>query len=1095
MSDEYRTGQGTIIPTLFIGAGGTGSRIVDRIAARAQRLPNWESQLRPLTHFVSVDTNELDQHKLRSIPEGNRINIAAFDKAKAIDNFRRSKDPQALQWLDRGYQPRPGFKPGAGQIRVESRLGFFYYSAEIRQRLRQLVTSSLRPGITWRQDSPPKFNVYLFCTLAGGTGSGSFLSIAYMIEDVIREQEWQPRVVGNLLLSSLMVDKVGPELHPDIHANTYAALKELEHLTKLDYAQVKREGRTHEEFVYCRDENDRAVQRVHSRPFFVAFLFDRPPHLGLPDVQGAIADAAYLQVFTPIMDNLAGELDNYEKHLEELTRFPGDLKNVGLGYTKNFGAYGAVAMVLPGYDLLEYSALRFAAQAIRGQITFGVDRTDPGDDRARALAKLAVDYNDPKFLNMSDEGRERKINDSFVESVQEMARQDQRDELPDGYWLQLRESVDEGPVTGTDDKGEPVRGESLADRLGRQLGEARSQILNRIALKERAFVFHKEGVNQYLELVSRLGEEIRSARQMVEEESRALETAAREGEMVTDLRLDPIHERYLVVRLLDRVAGEWLPEAEQQLEAAQKSDFGNPKVRDRLETELYQSLQDAAGAGGLFKKDQAFYDMREQAHEEYRKVARAARKTFDAEVRVRQLRGLLDYLRDRSRQYTRLATQMDALVRDLEGEAERLRRGESEVVPSFALRVEVFETLDEPRQRLWDSVYRKLYLDDGRMISTFDRDSLAATISAQLKPRVRADGKVVAKSVDETREDLREALLTLGRRRLRPAIFGEDGRGGLDLASGLRLEAEIELRARKKPGERLTEDEVDGYVEKKLRALEQLAGVLARVNAAESKALDDGVKLNRTRQLIVNLGGEGGSRSSAKFLDRLKAMLASGGRQVKEDHAWSDPRIAIVHDVELPIPLYYLEPVTREIEAAYLQLAADERRSYQLHTDYNWEKSLPNLNPRRSEITVGWALEALAEGLITKVIARRDGVWAWKVTPERVQELGESLSSALYRMGEIHRNEDLQKALDRALRRGKAELGSETEAERRSRLRAQVEAMIAEMGLTEINGEMSREDALDRPVLRALLGVIEEGASREVVAAGGGDRYAGFDFE
>jgi len=253
MNDDYRTGQGTVIPTLFIGIGGAGSRMVDRIAGRAARLTNWESQLRSLTSFVSIDTNELDQHKLQHIPAGNRLNIAAFDKATVIEHLRRSKDEQALQWLDRGYRPRPGYKPGAGQIRVESRLGFFYHSPDIRQRLKELVDGSLRPGITWRQASPPKYNVYLFCTLAGGTGSGSFLSVAYLVDAVIREQNWQPRIIGNLLLSTLVLDKVGPELHPDIHANTYAALKELEHLTKLDYKQVKDEGRTEEPFVYCRD--------------------------------------------------------------------------------------------------------------------------------------------------------------------------------------------------------------------------------------------------------------------------------------------------------------------------------------------------------------------------------------------------------------------------------------------------------------------------------------------------------------------------------------------------------------------------------------------------------------------------------------------------------------------------------------------------------------------------------------------------------------------------------------------------------------------------------------------------------------------------
>src|SRR3990172_1260443 len=332
MAEEYRAGQGTIIPTMFMGLGGVGSRIVDRIAGRASLLPNWESQLRPLTSFISIDTNELDQHKLIHVPEGSRINISGFDKQKVVENYRRSNDLQALQWLDKGYQPRAGVKPGAGQIRVESRLSFFFHSPEIRQRLEALVDNSLRPGITWRQQNPPKFYVYIFCTLAGGTGSGCFLSAAYLIDEIIRNHHWQSRVIGNLMLSTLMLDKVGPELHPDIHANTYAALKELEHLTKLDYKQVKDEGRTSDTFVYWYNENLKNIAdvkklpQVSSRPFFLSFMIDRPPHLTLTDVEATIADASFLQVFTPIIDNLAGELDNYEKRLEGLTRFPGKLR-------------------------------------------------------------------------------------------------------------------------------------------------------------------------------------------------------------------------------------------------------------------------------------------------------------------------------------------------------------------------------------------------------------------------------------------------------------------------------------------------------------------------------------------------------------------------------------------------------------------------------------------------------------------------------------------------------------------------------------------------------------------------------------------------
>ncbi|MCP4700579.1 MAG: hypothetical protein GY862_27560 [Gammaproteobacteria bacterium] len=1087
MAEEYRSGQGSIIPTMFIGLGGTGSRIIDHIAGRAGLLPNWDSQLRPLTTFVSIDTNELDQHKLKYIPEGNRINIAGFDKQRVVEGYRRSNDQQALQWLDKGYQPRAGIKPGAGQIRVESRLGFFYHSPEIRKRLEELVADNLRPGIIGRQTGPKKYYVYVFSTLAGGTGSGSFLPAAYLIDAIVKAQNWQPRVIGNFLLSTLLLDKVGPELHPDIHANTYAALKELENLTKLEYKQVKDEGRGSEEFVYCRNENTKETTYVETRPFFLSFILDKPPHLSLPEVEPAIADAAFLQVFTPIIDNLAGELDNYEKKLEGLTRFPGDLKDVGLGYAQNFGAFGAAAMSVPGLDLLEYCALRFAAQAIRGQITFGVDPANANDDRARALARLAVSYSEPKFLRMSDEAREGAINKSFVDSVQEMARQDKKEELLDGFWYQLSESVDEGKVTGSDEKGDPIHAESLLEAVFRKLAEARKELLNKVSIKERAFSFHREGLGQYVEYVSRLSENIRAGSQTISEGLRGLEASASEGETVADFKLDPVSERYLVIRLLVQVENVWIPAAqEQQRKTLNRDIINNANVRERLERELYESLQEAAANRPWFNRDQPFFDARNEAQQYYREVAAGARKSFDAHVQLQQLRALLEYLQKRSRQYAHLSTRMNGLVQELEGEAERYRRKETAITPEFALRVEVLETMDEPRQRIWDRAYQALFLDEGRYLGTFDRKVLAETISRELEPVIRPDGMVIEKSLDQMVADLRRALCDLGRERMRPAIMGETG---LSLIKALELEARLLLQPAKPPGQGVTADEIDAYREKKFRSLEQMIDVFARVTSAESKAFDDGVTVNRTRQLIQGVTGASAGSAAGEFLERLESVLSVGGKQVKTDE-WHDPHLLIVHDVELPIPLYYWQAIIGEIEAAYLQQAADERRSYHLHTDKLWEKSLPNLNPNRSEITVGWSLHRFVEGVITGVFSPNDsGQWEWsRITAgtreQKATKLGDNLSSVLYRIGEFHRNEDLQKSLEKQLAEAR-EKESDYE-ERRKEILAQFESLLEQINLSETEGEeISREEILDRPILRTLIAELgkENRGEESLVAA------------
>jgi len=162
--------------------------------------------------------------------------------------------------------------------------------------------------------------------------------------------------------------------------------------------------------------------------------------------------------------------------------------------------------------------------------------------------------------------------------------------------------------------------------------------------------------------------------------------------------------------------------------------------------------------------------------------------------------------------------------------------------------------------------------------------------------------------------------------------------------------------------------------------------------------------------------------------------------------------------------------VVGDIEEAYLRQAVDERRSFNLHTDFNWEKSLPNLNPRRSELAVGWSLELLAQGLVTRVIALQGEMLVWRIDEAgQTDELGSNFSSALYRLGEMHRIEDLQKEMEQRIRSAKAGLSAEDEQARCAQLAEQFTVLLNQMNRREMRGEMRREDILDRPILRALI--------------------------
>jgi hypothetical protein len=388
--------------------------------------------------------------------------------------------------------------------------------------------------------------------------------------------------------------------------------------------------------------------------------------------------------------------------------------------------------------------------------------------------------------------------------------------------------------------------------------------------------------------------------------------------------------------------------------------------------------------------------------------------------------------------------------------------------------VEVFETLEEPRQRIWDKVFKALFIDEGRYISTFDRQVLAATITQELKPIVRPDGAVADKSINQLVIDLEKALCELGKERLSPAILGNNN--GLDLVRGLELEAQLILKAKKPANEMISDKEVAEYRKKKFRALEQLAGTLARVNTAEANALDDGVEVNRTRQLIIGQLGDSGAAET--FNRELQDILTYSGRQVKRD-TWYDPRLIIVHDIEAPVPLYYFPSVVGDIEAAYIQQAQDEKRAYNLHTDMNWEKSLPNLNPRRSEITVDWTLKTLAKALMLRVVkgkkSKEGEVYAWFFNEEDGDELGTHLSKVLYSLGEMYKNEQLRKTMEKCLKTAQEKTSEEEIKERQKAVLDIFNNDLTTMSRNERKRPLEREEILDRPIIRALISVLEKG--------------------
>ena len=602
------------------------------------------------------------------------------------------------------------------------------------------------------------------------------------------------------------------------------------------------------------------------------------------------------------------------------------------------------------------------------------------------------------------------------------------------------------------------------ERVIRLLDEERSPIMADLAIPAPNLLpVQPESLGNYNDILNKFEGGIANANRKVEEGKEKLRSNAKQGDCLERLnpRPTPLQERYLVIRLLEHMDSALLPESQKKRAAAVARSFSNPKVQEKFRSENVTLLSDAANAKkyGVMRDREAFQSVRDAMQMDFQQTGVAQKNFYDAELRLAQYRSLRDYLDGRARQYATLATRMNTVVGDLDRDADRIRQGLAIAQPRYALSVEVFETMDDPKRRIWREVFDELFVKGGRGQTTFDRESLATCIAEQLRPvQDKGTGKYVPKQDYQLEHDLKMALTELGRERLRPAIFGDHNQRGLTLETGIELEARICLRSGPNPDVR--DDEISRYMDHKLRAFQLLTGVYARLSLVDSQSMDDGVKMARTRNLVLQEDA-----MTPGFADRVKNRLDRDGRP-PQISGWSpvpNQHLAMAHDMELPIPLYYFNAVIGTLEANYEKVASNPRRSYNLHIDYHWEQTLPNLNPAKDKLSTSWALDTLLEGLLYRVIKQDERGWAW-IHDGQAEVLGSNLASALYRLGEYHRNAILQKSFDDSLKRGAAAVTAEDLLGRAERLLTYIQQTLLDVGLAAQKGIKTREDSLEEPI-------------------------------
>ena len=1011
---------GEVTPTLFVGLGGSGGQAIGRIAKRLRASQDYALKYQSLVRFVAVDTNAADLARLRQGygPVGHvdaTITLSDFDKVE-YTKLRRGEtfadaDDFFTQWVHPWYRFREESGAGAGQIRIESRLGFFR-SIEVGELTRQLqdILAELRSHQHGMRRQGAPLQVFVYFSTAGGTGSGAFLPFAYVLRDLIGDKA--ARIFGFAILPDAFEEVVGMNRDGTL-ANGYAALKELEHLNRLD-TQVPDAS---EPNVFHYDPRNKHKTTVSRRPFDLIYVVDRPNDFSVDDVGDALADATYVQIFSPILGDQQGDYDNYTK--ESRTVFPPELGDDG--YTAFYGTLGASVLVLPREDILKYCARRFAATAVRRYLLLD-DPALVSEAQQERFKQFNVDR--AELERLSPEARAERLDTAFVQKLDMLAEQDQEG----GHWHRLK-SV----------------GETASAKLGEVSQQTEGELRSRCAqIREISADRILDDAWTPAATMNTLAREVAQAKSEIDAKVAAVVAQIESGDFWADLlskagpdaapELSPYEQRYVLIKF----RGPGGP-----LSSGSMDELAQNVARLRAEADLgrdsrFRSEMDAHAAeikrtyGGwdklLTRKDKDFEAARDRTVATFNEYVDKSRALlirgalYDIGVALgRAADNLRGSYRNIESSAGRLATELEEKARRFEYDG-----GPDAQANEFVLDVEVLQH-PNGRDRFWGWYYEDQV---ATRPESSDQGEVLEAVREALRPKYDEQGRALRRTAREMISDVEQSLIGAAARFLTKPILGDPDsddpfeRQGLRLDDALALEAKYYGLTTEKVGAAPRDalgsqsplspsalwqlEPVKRYVRRKIETALSKAQPLTRFHP-EAKSM-----INHADMLLIGLHAQLSGGDFSAMLDE-----ATYGKSANVIEDWDDPDRIVLYRSILGVPVYCFPHVNEEMKAAYRRYQSKSDKGWPLHIDFAFE-GLNDLDPEDAKrhkaaeaerLKVG--LTAIALGTARGAVVSKDGIFALELESGQSVMLAASLTDAATRL--LHLEDDKPAVYDLAV--------------------------------------------------------------------------------
>lgn len=342
-----------IAPTLLVGLGGTGSKIVCRVSKMVTE------EQRQRIGFAVFDT---DINELREIREANPFIKTVQTSTKLSVGEYLNIDTHARDtWFPvNAILNSKTLTEGAGQVRAISRLAL---DTAIRAGNMEPLHAAIEDLYKLEEEqSDQALRVIIVSSLAGGTGSGLILPVATYIKNFLATRFQQSANItrGFFILPEVFYEVIrGQSERNNLKCNAYATLRELDaFLMKGDATLPDKYAETVKlEFPRVGSSE---FEEYNVRPYDFCFLFDAQNTEGkkLNDFNQYLDHAAnciYSQSIGPMNKRSNSSEDNT---IRELCAEQGRNRYAGAGSSM---------LIYPVDDVKEYIALKWTQECVSDQ--------------------------------------------------------------------------------------------------------------------------------------------------------------------------------------------------------------------------------------------------------------------------------------------------------------------------------------------------------------------------------------------------------------------------------------------------------------------------------------------------------------------------------------------------------------------------------------------------------------------------------------------------------------------------------------------------------------------------------------------------------